>query len=659
MIYKTLWCTLLLAAVGTLPAADLPSDWKNVQTVEISRAGLLKFSVPGSTLDAARPGLEDLRLFTEEGKELPYRLERPLQERPSVTSGGDFRAKLLPESTVAIFDTRLVVPIRAVNFVTPTREFLKSLKLEGSIDGVNWQTILEAAPIFRQANSAQQLLLEIPPAIYQQLRATLDDRNSKPIALTGAEIHAASAKPAPVEPLELSITETEEAPGKTHLTLTLAGANVTLAELALETGDLLFTRPVTLWVREYSDSQIHETVVWRDTVYRIGLPGQASAEKLSIKPDVQIPGRELFLTIDNGDSPPLKISAIKALRRPVYLMFANARPGKLHLICGNPLATAPNYDLASFKGTMKPELVSATPVSPLTTNSAYRAPEALPTVQTAGALIDLAKWKYRKRIELTAGAVHRVELDLDVLAHAVPACSDLRVIRDGKQIPFLIHRTSLLRSLKPEVAMEKDAKRPTLSRWSLKLPLPMLPVTQLACNTSANLFKRSALLIERLTDERGNSYTAQLGSAEWVRSSQQNIGKLSLTISPPPSTDRVFLEIDNGDNSPLVLEDFQFWYPAVSVLFKASAGVETFLYYGNSEAMAPQYDLGLVAPQVLAIEKSKAGLGKEQVLTKSGFAESVGGSMNWAFWIVLGIVVAVLLAVIARLLPKEPAAPAG
>jgi hypothetical protein len=257
--------------------------------------------------------------------------------------------------------------------------------------------------------------------------------------------------------------------------------------------------------------------------------------------------------------------------------------------------------------------------------------------------------------------VHRVELDLDVLAHAVPAWSDLRVIRDGKQIPFLIHRTSLLRSLKPEVAMEKDAKRPMLSRWSLKLPLPMLPVTQLACNTSANLFKRSAQLIEKLTDERGNHYTAQLGSAEWVRSSQQQTSKLSLTISPPPSTDRVFLEIDNGDNPPLGLQDFQFWYPAVSLLFKASSEVETFLYYGNSEAMAPQYDLGLVAPQVLAIEKSKAGLGKEQVLKKSRLGENdgAGGTMNWVFWIVLGIVVAVLLVVIARLLPKEPTVPAG
>ena len=58
-------------------AANLPSDWQREQSFDVSTTGLVKMSLPVETLDAARPALEDLRLYDDAGNEVPYLIERP------------------------------------------------------------------------------------------------------------------------------------------------------------------------------------------------------------------------------------------------------------------------------------------------------------------------------------------------------------------------------------------------------------------------------------------------------------------------------------------------------------------------------------------------------------------------------------------------------
>ena len=100
------------------------------------------------------------------------------------------------------------------------------------------------------------------------------------------------------------------------------------------------------------------------------------------------------------------------------------------------------------------------------------------------------------------------------------------------------------------------------------------------------------------------------------------------------------------------------FYPVARVLLKAKPEDELFLYYGNSHVLAPRYDLGLVASQLLAAEKADATLGPEEQLKKSSWSESrAAGKGGVLFWGILGLVVAVLLLVISRLLPKS--APPG
>ncbi|MBI2925347.1 MAG: DUF3999 family protein [Verrucomicrobia bacterium] len=638
-------------------SAPFPADWRNVQSVQIDRTGLVKLSVPLETLDAARPGLEDLRLYDDSGRELPFLLQRPVQSQAVVHAPKSFHVTLNAASTVAVIETGLNQPIEGLTLDTPARDFLKAASLEASTDGQQWQTLAQGEPIFHQPEGASKLHIAFKPGTWHSLRLTLDDRRAPPIPLTGARLHAAEREPAPAEALDVRIVERDEGPGQTRFTLQAAGANVTLAGLELETTEPLFTRTVTLAHRTYVENEVRETVLARDTIYRVAVEGQPAASHLAFAVDVPVPTRELILTIQNGDSPPLPLTAVRARRRPVYLSWLANQAGTVHLLSRNAQCAAPQYDRAALPKNVAGTLVTPRAPALLSLNPAYRVTEALPELAELGSAIDLAKWKYRKRLQLTKTGVQQVELDLEALARTGSSFADLRLVRAGQQLPYLLERTSFSRSLAPTVEKSADPKRPTVSRWRLRLPHAALPITQLTCDADAPFFKREASLTEQVKDDRGTPHAVSRGQASWVRNLGQKKERLTLHLSQPPTTDQLVLEIDNGDNPPLELKDFQAYYPATRLLFKVSPDADAFLYYGNKEASFPRYDIDLVARQLLAAEKSKAALGAEEVLKKTAWGETLQptGAAGWIFWIVLGGVVVALLILIARLLPKSQA----
>ena len=78
--------------------------------------------------------------------------------------------------------------------------------------------------------------------------------------------------------------------------------------------------------------------------------------------------------------------------------------------------------------------------SPLADNPNYRPPEVLAGIQEGGTALDVSAWKFRKAVKLSRAGAQRIELDLDVLSHAQPGFADLRLLRDGKQLPYILER---------------------------------------------------------------------------------------------------------------------------------------------------------------------------------------------------------------------------
>ena len=647
---NNLLCAGAAALSLSANAANLPSGWQHTQEFSVTMPGLVKISLPVDTLDAARPALEDLRLYDDAGNELPYLITRPVPSLKAVQSAKSFQVSLLPTATVITLETGLAHPLDGVTLESPAANFIKAVRVEGSNDGQNWQRIAQGQPIFRQYSGASQLHVSIPAGEWRWLRLTIDDQRSQPVPFTGARVHAADVEAAPVELQNVAIAERNENPGETRLTLNLGAANLDVAAVKIETDEPLFTRSVTLAVPQISEDAIREQTVGQGVIYRVAIEGQPPSASLSIPLETKVRSRELILLIHNEDSPPLPISAVRVERRPVYLVFMARSAGTLHLLTGNKSCAAPRYDLAALSTNLKGAPVLPVNISTLADNPDYHAPEALAGLEVTGAPLDVSAWKYRKTIQLTRSGAQQLELDLDVLSHLDPG---LRVLRGSNQVPFIVQNTSIRRAITPVVTATNDAKNPKLSRWIIKLPKSHLPLTRLTCATTTPLFQRSVSLSEEITDERGDTFFHGLGSATWTQTPERKTKEFTLPLDSQPQGDTLILETDNGDNPPIQLEKFTAFYPVTRLLFKAKTDDPLFLYYGNPLVPPPSYDLSLVAGELLAADKATATLGPEEQLKKSSWAESqVPGRGGIVFWGILAVVVVGLLVVISRLLPK-------
>lgn len=650
--FALLAISLAFGFAGAAGAA-LPSEWRHVQDFNLTAPGLAKISLPVETINACRPALEDLRLCDDAGNELPFVISRPMPTPKTVQSAKSFRVSLNAATTVLTLETGLSQPVEGVALETPAMNFIKAVRVEGSTDGQNWKPVAQGLPIFRQLYGQSQLQISFPAGQWHWLRLTIDDQRTQPIPITGAKVLAADAATAPVELQNVAITERNENPGETRLTLNLGAANLDIASIQIETGDPLFTRPVTIAVPQVSEDSIREQVIGHGVIYRVAIDGQSPSAGLAVPLETRIPSRDLVLLIQNEDSPPLSISAVRVARRPLYLTFMAQQAGTYHLLTGNKFCPAPRYDLASLGANLKNAALASVSISAVSDNPNYRAPEALAGITMTGAALDVAPWKFRKSIQLSHDGAQQVELDLDVLAHAQAGFADLRLLHGSNQVPYIVQRTSITRAVPLSFTVTNDSKNPKLSRWLVRLPKSNLPLTRLTCAAATPLFQRAMSVSEEETDERGDTFRRQLGSATWTRTPESKTKEFVLPLDSSAQGDMLILETENGDNPPIELTDFTAFYSASRILFKAKANDSLFLYYGNPQAPSPSYDLSLVAGELLAADKSIASLGAEEQLKKSAWAErQAPGAGGVLFWGILAVVVIGLLVVIARLLPK-------
>lgn len=648
---------LLLLAWPVAAAALDTTAWKNHQPIDVTAPGLVRLDLPVETLDAALPDRSDLRLVDAAGVEQPFDLHvvrdtgREIRRRPVLAT------QLAAGGTELIFETDTAEALEAIVLESPHPHFLKAARVELSTDGETWTLLGEGLPVFRQWG-AEQLRLALDRRRAARVRITLDDARSPPVPITGAMLVVAAGE-APELPLAAArIVRQEEFAGETVLTVALDGRHAPLAQLELETPEPLFTRRVSVAVRDLHAGTATERTVAGGTIYRLQLDGAPVRAGLEIPLNFDPATRELLVHIHNGDSPPLRVSDVRVRRRNVTVNFYAAAAGRYTLLSGNPRARAPHYDLSLFAGDLRRAVAVTASVGKLETNAAYRAPEVLADVSLTGAAFNPLGWT-RNRVVQTAGdGVQELELDIYVLARTRPDLADVRLVRDGLQVPFLLERTPLQRSLSLSLAAAGDPKRPGLSRWSLTLPRTALPVQQLVFSSATPLFQRELRVYEKLTSSRGDVSERVLARAMWSRTPAPGASAtFAIALSGPPQTDTLWIETENGDNPPIALELVRVTHPVARLVFKAGAADRIVLHYGKPDAAPPRYDLGLVANQLLAAERGVAAL--------TGTAEDMGGNSRLSFasfrggplfWAALGLVVVVLLAVVAKLLPKPPAA---
>lgn len=649
------WLSVLSLAgpLLTVRGAVVPSEWKYRQTFSINETGLVRVALPPSTLDQAQSGLIDLRLLNSAAQEIPYAIEIPAAPAASRARPKHFRVELQRLSTQVTIETDTNAALDGIELATPATNFVKAARLETSDDGEQWELIGDGLQLAR-GRQLDQTLLPLNSLRAAFLRVTLDDWRTPVVPFTGATLLVAPAAQPSSIAVSAELAKREEFARETVLTLNLPARNLPLAEIVFETPAPLFARSVTLTERYFSNGEASEQIVAAGLIFRSPARGSGTRERLTIPLNLTAGSRELLVHIQNEDNPPLALSGIKVQRRPVWLVFHAAAAGDYAVLTGNRHVVAPRYDVAMLREELPSARESSAELGSPQPNPEYKVVDPLADAPLLGTPLDVSKWKYHRSVSPASAGVQELELDLEILARAQPGLGDLRLMREGHQVPFLIDRTSLYRTLRVEPTPDDDPQTPRISRWKVKLPWTRTPLTRLTLTTNTALFSRNLQVYEKIASERGDTWRSSLASPlSWSVTPGQRETALSLSLQATPQSDTLFLETDNGDNPPITLTGAQFEYPVVRLLFRSDAQPLE-IFYGNDQARTPAYDLRLVAPQLLDEEKNPAKL-SEPVSSESSaplLSYLKGGVLLWSS---LALVVATLLFAIARLLPKPPA----
>ena len=631
-------CAVLVPIIFWAGAACAltPNQWQYRQSIDVPATGLVQINLPLETSNIARPDLSDLRIIDSNEKEIPFLMDQPMPRSESSVLVKDFRAEIVFAETRLLITTGSDSTIAGVVLETPaSANFIKAARVEGSNDQKDWRMLTSGVPLFRTGNGAANLRVAFPEGRWQFLRIVVDDDRTPPVPWTGARFIVAGS-PAPTEPVSVTIKSRDENPGMTRLGIDLGAANLRIASIRISTSEPVFTRTVTVAAPELSAQNLQEDILSSAVLYRVDLNGRVEAN-LELPIDTQIFGRELVLLIDNGDSPPLLVSEVRVDRRITHLIFFAATPGAYSLLSGNSQCETPRYDLSHLGDQLRRAGTTQGQVSLPAQTVSYIAAANLPQNFATGAKIDVASWKFRKPIQIAKPGAQQIELDPDILARAAPDFRDLRVVSENAQLPYLIECTSIERTIPFNTETANDPKRPTLSRWQLKLPQAALPLRRVSCASTSALFERTFRFWEELTDERGDQYSRELAQTTWRRVPNQPAGQLAASFAAPPKTDTVLMETDNGDNPPIELHDFRGYYPATRIIFASSKSQSIGLYYGNEEANAPRYDAKLIAAQLLRSERTPAALGAQESLKSERVAETLTESARYIFLGCLGL----------------------
>lgn len=636
-------------------AALVPTEWRHRQEFTVTAPGVVEVKLPDATFDAARADLADLRLLDPAGRETPLLLDLPVRQPTQTARSASFEARLENGSSVVMIATGTPSLLASITLETSHPHFLRAAKIEISTDQISWTTVDEGVPLFRQWG-AERLTLPLGHRRAAWIRITVSGPG---LPFTGASLFLAAAPPAPPVLVGARLTGREEFAGETVLTVTLDGKHAPLTALEIETPEPLFMRRITVGVRDVRDLVPDERIIGSGTLYRVALDGAKPRAQLQLDFRHTPLNRELLVHIHNGDSPPLAVTNVRLMRAPYSLRFHATAAGTYTLLSGNPQATAPRYDLAALVGDLQAAKAEPVTPGPLQDMPGY-APRAslaetpLPDVPLTGAPLDTAGWTRRKPVEISAPGVQELELDPAALAGARTDLADLRLLRAGNQIPFILERTGLARSLTLTPEAVADAKRPAVSVWKMTLPHAGLPLLRLALASDTPLFQRQFRLYEKVTAGDGRTYEHTLASGAWSRTPEPGSPRTRVfDLNGRLQTDTLYLETDNGDNPAIALAGVKAEHAVVRLVFKTAETDGYELLYGHDRATAPRYDLGLVARSLLTAERNPARLGAEET-DPEGFARGVlrhlkGGVV---FWGALSLVVVVLLVVVARMLPK-------
>jgi hypothetical protein len=627
---------------------------------------------------AGRPGpgtgLADLRLFDPAGQELQYLLVANPPDEPVWRPSAPLPIATVESSTTKTsgFEIDLGQPITVDGFrmdgLPPP--FLKRARLEGSGDRERWTLLVAEGTLFNlPAERLVQTELAFTPGPYRYLRLTWDDTRSgrlpQPARVAAREVRNVKAPPALTAPLAFERRPGE--PGRSHFRVRLPAGRLPVEALELDMGGSHVLREATVYEARLMNGQVMPFALGTGTLKRV-VQGEviASSLRIQIEPPVE---PQLDLVIEDGNNPASDVRGITAVFADLPWIYFESPGDAVVARYGNPSLQAPRYDLEAVRPTLAINTTMDAMWGEVRTGVLEEnVSGAVPALPTVGSELDAALFRYLRPITPGPAGLVTVPLDASVLAHSQDASfADVRVLdATGRQVPYLVERASEPLSL--DLTLARLETRPAAlpsalpsdratSVYRIRLPLEGLPASRLVLATSARVFTRRVTIgVEHSPDRRQrNPWFQTITTSDWSHADQESAAP-ALTLSLPPLDSRdVLLTIDEGDNTPLPLASMRLLLPAYRLRLFRERDAALRLAYGRNDLSRPQYDLALLAPQLIGVAATEATLADEQGAALSATETLLSPRI---FWGVLIGAVLVLVALVVRLVRKSDVQPA-
>lgn len=353
----------LLLVTAPVNASVDTGKWQKYSeiTAEETEKGYALVELTPPVYHLASPHLNDLRIVHSAGgktEEVPYDvvdLNVPVKvSRPGTLIN---RGSQGSTTTAAVnLGNRQLHNHLAIH--TSDKDFIKDVTLEGSENGSSWVKLDTGGKIADFSSSGEIFRKKdviYSPVDYPYIRVTLSGPG-KPVKIDGIDIlfETGGAKTERDIPLKVERRQFLQKEQSDAIFITTGYNNLHINRLVFKIDSVDFSR----WVTVYGSNNNKD---W----YPVG-EGKLEYLRQSGYLITEFPlainsqGFRYFkVVIRNGDSTPLKISSVRGVFTPRYLLFPYKKGREYRLYMANPVAKEPEYDIRDFSSKI---LESAPPI---------------------------------------------------------------------------------------------------------------------------------------------------------------------------------------------------------------------------------------------------------------------------------------------------------
>jgi hypothetical protein len=684
----TLLAIVAVSALGAGAAAQSPGETVYERPIRSAGSGPQRLAIDASLLSSGAPfrvvrrgetflaegGLTDLRLFSEQGRPVPYLLIQPHTTDPEWTP-----ARLLavaPTRKTSGFEADLGAAhtVDMISMQGLPAPHLKRLRLEGSGDRERWTMLVAEGTVFDLPEERlRQDRLGFVPGRYRYFRVTWDDTNSGRLpvpALVEARL-VASAAPPPTASMTAPVERRPSEPGVSRYRVALPAPGLPIVALVLDIGGGHVYRRVVVSESRFAGVEASPVELGAATLSRVTRDGVTAS---ALRVPIAVPAEaEIDIAVEDGANEPLDLRGVSLVLARLPWIYFEAPAGGVVARYGNRTEPQPVYDLEAARASID---LASLPEASWGNGGGVPvggSPGPRPAVAPAsGPTLDPASFKYIRIVggDRPGGRLVALPLDAHVLTYSRGHASrfaDVRLIdAASRQIPYLVERReeplAVVLAVRPAPdAVAQGIERSEGSRgrsvYVLTLPYPRMPAGTLVIETSARVFDRSVRLgIQRPPDrERREAWLDMSAMKPWRHADESGPARpLTLPVETADRTELV-LVVDEGDNPVLPLTTARLLLPSYRLRFYHPLEREVRLVYGRDDLREAQYDLALLAPRVMGARAEEVSA---SAITGGAPTPPASIVSPRAFWAMLGVAVLVLMVLIVRLL-RNPAPPAG